>query len=130
MSCKYSTNSDHNLKKVCKREGCEKLGRNKGHCKYCGNSMKRSLCESHYSHPQGGGNRKIQQPKKNRLFAGSPYCFYCKKQVYKQVNKKEPKHNDATIDHKIPASNGGTANEDNLVVACRECNERKDNTVL
>ena len=33
--------------------------------------------------------------------------------------------NKATIDHKVPKSNGGTNDIDNLVMACTECNRKK-----
>ncbi len=43
-------------------------------------------------------------------------CFYCGKETAE----------DSTVDHYIPFSRGGSNDEDNLVCACRECNELKD----
>jgi hypothetical protein len=41
--------------------------------------------------------------------------------MYDREGKADPRQ--ATIDHVVPLSNGGTNDEDNLVLACRECNQ-------
>jgi 5-methylcytosine-specific restriction endonuclease McrA len=43
-------------------------------------------------------------------------CYYC--------NGTVAKHK-ATLDHRIPASNGGNLQDGNAVMACRRCNEEK-----
>jgi 5-methylcytosine-specific restriction endonuclease McrA len=44
-------------------------------------------------------------------------CQYC----YEKIP-----YSQATKDHAIPKSKGGTNDDFNLVLACRECNNRKD----
>jgi 5-methylcytosine-specific restriction endonuclease McrA len=46
------------------------------------------------------------------------YCHYC----YIQL---EP--DDATVDHLVPKSRGGTNDRSNLVLSCKRCNEEKSN---
>lgn len=43
-------------------------------------------------------------------------CFYC--------NASVAKHK-ATLDHRVPASEGGNLQDGNAVMACRRCNEDK-----
>lgn len=38
-------------------------------------------------------------------------------------------HDDATIDHRIPRSKGGSDRRDNLVLACRKCNEQRGDSL-
>jgi hypothetical protein len=65
------------------------------------------LSEDYYKNP---ANRKI-------IFErDSSKCFYCGQKV---------NENNATLDHKIPLSKGGTNSKDNLVVCCFECNSIK-----
>jgi len=46
---------------------------------------------------------------------------YCKTRfVYVLGHAREP-----TLDHKVPLSRGGTHSQDNLVAACRRCNNEK-----
>lgn len=53
---------------------------------------------------------------KRRLSAGK--CYYCNKAV-------PPK--DLTMDHLVPLIRGGKSQKNNLVAACKECNNRKKN---
>jgi DNA-directed RNA polymerase subunit RPC12/RpoP len=48
-------------------------------------------------------------------------CRYCGKKVNK---------NNRVIDHIVPWSKGGRNNEENLVVACKECNSEKGDNLL
>jgi hypothetical protein len=48
-------------------------------------------------------------------------CKYCKKELMLS---------EITIDHIIPLSRGGTWREENLVVACKDCNEKKRNNLM
>lgn len=34
---------------------------------------------------------------------------------------------DGTVDHMLPLARGGSNNDDNLVAACKKCNELKNN---
>ena len=45
-------------------------------------------------------------------------CFYCGKKLL-------PDDPDATVDHKVPLSSGGSNDEANLVAACYPCNNKK-----
>ena len=48
-------------------------------------------------------------------------CQYCSAQL---------RLSDATFDHVIPRSRGGTTRWDNVVIACRACNQKKGNKTL
>jgi hypothetical protein len=51
-------------------------------------------------------------------------CYYCRRPItLKPQFQQAPDY--ATFDHKEPVSRGGTDRRDNLVLACRRCNERK-----
>jgi len=53
------------------------------------------------------------------------HCHYCKRPVRLARELSAHRKDDATIDHKIPTSKGGANAPDNLLLACRECNEAK-----
>ncbi len=73
---------------------------------------KDELSEDYYKNPM---NRKI-------IFERDNYkCHYCGQKV---------NENNATLDHKIPLSKGGTNSKDNLVVCCFECNSIKRGKTL
>lgn len=57
---------------------------------------------------------------------GSLDCHYCgQKNLHKITEGAEPKYQ-ATLDHVMPRARGGAEyDENNLVVACRPCNEKK-----
>jgi 5-methylcytosine-specific restriction endonuclease McrA len=61
-------------------------------------------------------------------------CYYCDKQNLKEdVDENSCKRELsrlATIDHIVPRSKGGTDDEDNLVVACFTCNQRKGDSIV
>lgn len=54
-------------------------------------------------------------------------CVYCGVRV---VRSKQYTPNQATIDHVIPLSKGGTHTIDNVVTACQQCNSVKSNAVV
>ena len=58
--------------------------------------------------------------------ANGAVCHYCSNAVRLRVSAKDHHADDATIDHKIPKSKGGTNADDNLLLACRRCNEAKE----
>ena len=49
-------------------------------------------------------------------------CFYCSTTLTKAGTLS---NKSATLDHKIPLSNGGKNDIHNLVLACRRCNQLK-----
>lgn len=57
---------------------------------------------------------------------GSLKCVYCgQDHLEKVTDGVEPRYQ-ATLDHVMPRARGGAEfDEDNLVVACRPCNEKK-----
>lgn len=60
--------------------------------------------------------KKIELSRKNILRRDDNRCQYCGK-----------KATDLTIDHIIPKSRGGTDSWENLVSACKACNNKKGN---
>lgn len=53
-----------------------------------------------------------------RQLYSSDSCFYCNKKLTES---------EKTVDHKIPVSKGGTNEMQNLVIACQNCNSKKNN---
>jgi hypothetical protein len=51
-------------------------------------------------------------------------CFYCRQPMTMKPQHQKDLHY-VTFDHKEPVSRGGTDRPDNIVLACRQCNERK-----
>lgn len=50
-------------------------------------------------------------------------CFYCRKPMRRDVRARHPDR--ATIEHRVPVSDGGSDRDGNIVAACRACNARK-----
>jgi 5-methylcytosine-specific restriction endonuclease McrA len=69
--------------------------------------------------------------RKSRLFNYQQgFCFYCAKRMRLRIRKKEGLHEAgdlATLDHFIPRIRGGLNMQGNKVLACIECNTRKNN---
>ena len=53
---------------------------------------------------------------KNKLH--NAVCYYCEKNL---------KASEVTMDHVVPLSQGGKSVKSNLVVACKDCNNKKKN---
>jgi HNH endonuclease len=53
------------------------------------------------------------------------YCHYCPTPVRLRPGAMNPYKDDATIDHKVPKSKNGSNAFENLLLACRRCNEAK-----
>ena len=62
--------------------------------------------------------RKARFSKKNVFYRDKGECQYCKKKL---------KLDNFTIDHVIPASQGGLKRWDNIVACCKACNQVKGN---
>lgn len=64
--------------------------------------------------------RKVPLTRKNVLLRDDYICQYCGKRSTKGM----------TVDHIIPRSLGGKTEWDNVVCACKECNNKKKNRKL
>ncbi len=60
--------------------------------------------------------RKLRQTRWWRRRIGRGICYYCGAKVGSK---------NLTMDHVIPLSRGGTSSRDNIVPACKECNNKK-----
>jgi 5-methylcytosine-specific restriction endonuclease McrA len=49
----------------------------------------------------------------------NPVCYYCSELVAPDL---------VTMDHVVPMAKGGLSTKNNLVVACKPCNNKKKNT--
>ena len=61
------------------------------------------------------------------IFLHKGECQYCGVRITKA--RRDPPHRDtdATIEHKIPRSHGGSNRAENLTLACLACNQEKSN---
>lgn len=65
------------------------------------------------------GRQRRSSSKRNRILARDRYrCQYC---------GTKGGDFDLTVDHLLPVSRGGPTSPENLVAACRPCNQRKGN---
>ena len=64
------------------------------------------------------GKRKAPLNKANLLSRDNYSCQYCSKKLNRI---------DATVDHIIPRSKGGSTSWTNVVIACESCNRKKGN---
>lgn len=68
---------------------------------------------------QGHNLSKINSARKRKIrskLTRKCMCFYCKRNFHKSI---------LTLDHKIPKSRGGSNKLQNLVAACKQCNNKK-----
>ena len=63
-------------------------------------------------------NQKIRFCRENVYLRDDYICQYCGNEFERKV---------LTLDHIIPASKGGPKSWDNVVTACRKCNQKKGN---
>jgi 5-methylcytosine-specific restriction endonuclease McrA len=55
-------------------------------------------------------------------------CYYCSRQIYlimASPNDRKQLDDEATIDHVVPRSRGGSSKMENLVFSCLRCNLEK-----
>ncbi len=64
---------------------------------------------------------RYQRWKRRMWKAGFRECRWC----HVRVNHVPLHANQMTVDHKIPLARGGLDNQNNWVVACRQCNEAR-----
>ena len=71
-----------------------------------------------YWMPAARSNHQRRKSQKLRIIERDGWtCFYC--------GRENLRLDEIEIDHKLPVSRGGPNTMDNLVTACRECNQRK-----
>lgn len=58
--------------------------------------------------------------------ANGAFCHYCNRAVRLRVGRESNKPDDATLDHRVPRALGGGNADSNLLLACRKCNEAKE----
>lgn len=64
--------------------------------------------------------RKLRKTRWWQQKTSSGTCYYCRQKVgFKNL----------TMDHLVPLSRGGRSTKDNLVPCCKECNNRKKNSL-
>lgn len=63
---------------------------------------------------------KLRLSKENIFFRDSYVCAYCKRHFKKK---------DLTLDHIVPLSRGGVKSWENLITACKKCNNTKGNQI-
>ena len=66
-----------------------------------------------------------QKKRKEMMKRQNGKCWICGQQMCKIKGDKR----EATIDHIIPRSRGGTSDAANLKLACRSCNENRGNNL-
>lgn len=73
-------------------------------------------------------SRKMKNMKR-RLILIDPFCVYCRRPLsYDHPTLGLVPHNKyATIDHLLPADQGGDDDPENCVLACHACNNSKGN---
>lgn len=80
--------------------------------------------------PDGQNVKRLKSQKvvrlRRALFAASNLCYWCSKELSLH---KTPGQEQATLDHIIPISRGGSNGQDNQVLACTECNQRRGNSI-
>jgi hypothetical protein len=75
------------------------------------------LVFGNYWKPLSEKTRYVNRAKRDRIIARDEgRCFYCGREV--PPDQRE-------VDHKLPKSRGGSDRDDNLVTACRRCNQAK-----
>lgn len=57
---------------------------------------------------------------RRKLHAADPRCHWCRAELELEAS---------TVDHVIPLSRGGSNRDDNVVLACQPCNQRRGNAL-
>ncbi len=92
------------------RKRSKRLRRDKGHNYFTGVSEQSVIAS------EKNRARELRKSPWWRKKTSTGICHYCRK-------KFNP--GDLTMDHKIPLSKGGRSEKNNLVPACKECNNKK-----
>lgn len=80
--------------------------------------------------PTVTGRATARQRRRARLFFKQRgLCYWCSRQMTTERPNPKPAPNYATFEHLMPRSRGGKSNYDNVVLACRSCNNHRGNLV-
>jgi 5-methylcytosine-specific restriction endonuclease McrA len=67
--------------------------------------------------------RDIQRKRRRLIQEQGGLCHWCGAAMRDDVAEQHPQR--ATLDHVVALADGGTNRNENLVAACRACNERR-----
>jgi hypothetical protein len=67
---------------------------------------------------QRRNKQRSNQRRRRQLLLAKPFCHWCGQRVDDKTS---------TLDHVIALSRGGSNGSDNIVLACNDCNQRRQN---
>lgn len=79
--------------------------------------------------------KSLKKPRTRAFQSQNGYCYYCNFPMWKDdinayalknaMSLRQARFFESTGEHLIPFSEGGTSKQENIVAACRLCNERR-----
>lgn len=75
------------------------------------------------------GSGQFKKRRDRLFYEQGGVCYYCGRQMHDPYLRPLPRDLDPelrpTREHKIPRSRGGSNHDDNVVIACKGCNQAK-----